>query len=68
MTILDALQNDHDEMKALLSRILETEGAKERGTLFAEFKTKMTAHSRAEEKVFQSARASLTSLDRLSIQ
>ena len=51
MTILDALEADHDQAKSLLKRILEAKGAKERGAMFAEFKKMMTAHSRAEEKV-----------------
>ena len=52
MTIFDALKADHDEVKALLGQIMETEETKERSRLFSEFKTKMTAHSRSEEKVF----------------
>lgn len=52
MTILEALKADHDEVKSLLGEIMGTEETKERSRLFSEFKTKMTAHSRSEEKVF----------------
>ena|SRR5579862_7149480 len=51
MTILDALKTDHDQVKAMLEQILGTDDAKQRGELFKQFKTDMTAHSRAEEKV-----------------
>jgi hemerythrin-like domain-containing protein len=52
MTILNALKADHDDFKSMLKAILVTKDSKKRGDLFAEFKTKLTAHSRAEEKVF----------------
>jgi hemerythrin superfamily protein len=51
MTILDALKADHDQVKAMLEKILGTDDAKQRSELFKQFKTDMTAHSRAEEKV-----------------
>jgi hemerythrin-like domain-containing protein len=52
MMILNALKADHDEAKSMLTAILATKDGKKRGQLFAEFKTKLTAHSRAEEKAF----------------
>jgi hemerythrin superfamily protein len=52
MTILNALKADHDEFKGMLKAILVTKNGKKRGDLFAEFKTQLTAHSRAEEKIF----------------
>jgi hemerythrin-like domain-containing protein len=52
MTILNALKTDHDDFKSMLKAILATKDGKKRGNLFAEFKTKVTAHSRAEEKIF----------------
>ena len=55
MTILDALKGDHDKAKALLKQILDTDDAKSRTDLFKQFKSDMTAHSRAEEKVFYGA-------------
>ncbi|MEJ0068624.1 MAG: hemerythrin domain-containing protein [Pseudomonadota bacterium] len=51
MTILDLLKTDHDHVKAILKEILGTDDVKQRGELFKQFKTDMTAHSRAEEKV-----------------
>jgi hemerythrin superfamily protein len=55
MTILNALKADHDEFKDMLKAILVTKDGKKRGDLFAEFKTELTAHSRAEEKIFYRA-------------
>lgn len=55
MTILEALKADHDKAKALLKDILDTDDAKSRADLFKQFKSDMTAHSRAEEKVFYGA-------------
>jgi hemerythrin superfamily protein len=52
MTILNALKADHNEAKGLLKTILASKDGKKRGELFEQFKTKLTAHSRAEEKVF----------------
>jgi hemerythrin-like domain-containing protein len=52
MTILNALKADHDDLKSMLKAILATKDGKKRSVLFAEFKAKLTAHSRAEEKVF----------------
>jgi len=52
MTILDRLTADHDEFKGMLKTILATKDAKQRGQLFEEFKSKLTTHSRAEEKIF----------------
>jgi hemerythrin superfamily protein len=52
MTILDDIKADHDEAKSLLKTILATEEAAERAELFKEFRKKMTAHNRSEEKVF----------------
>jgi hemerythrin superfamily protein len=52
MTILEALKADHDELKGMLKTILATKDGGKRRPLFGEFKTKLTAHSRAEEKAF----------------
>jgi hemerythrin superfamily protein len=51
MMILTALKADHDKVKKLLDTILTTEDAKKRGALFQRFKSELTPHSRAEEKV-----------------
>jgi hemerythrin superfamily protein len=52
MTILNALKADHDEFKGMLKAILATKDGKKRSASFAQFKSKLTAHSRAEEKAF----------------
>jgi hemerythrin-like domain-containing protein len=51
MTIFDDLKADHRELKAEIGTILNSEKRKERAALFAHFRTLLTAHSRAEEKV-----------------
>jgi hemerythrin-like domain-containing protein len=51
MTILDDLKADHRELKAQIGAILQTEGSKERGSQFKQFRALLTAHSRAEEKI-----------------
>jgi hemerythrin superfamily protein len=51
MTILTALKADHDKVKKLLTTILKTEDATTRSAMFHQFKTELTPHSRAEEKV-----------------
>ena len=52
MTILETLQTDHRQVKVLLETILSTNDAKKRGDLSKQFRTELTAHSRAEEMVF----------------
>jgi len=49
--ILQDLHNDHQEVSTLMDKILKTEDAKERGTLFTEMKTMLLAHSQAEQNV-----------------
>src|SRR5712672_3476175 len=51
MTLLQTLQTDHRQVKELLETILSTDDAKKRGDLFKQFRTELTAHGRAEEKV-----------------
>ena len=51
MSILETLQTDHRQVKELLKTILSTADAKKRSDLFKQFRTELTAHSRAEEKV-----------------
>jgi hemerythrin superfamily protein len=50
MTILTALKTDHDKAKKLLTSILAAKDATKRRAMFQQFKTELTAHSRAEEK------------------
>jgi hemerythrin-like domain-containing protein len=51
MTILDELKTDHRELKAQIGTILKADGSKGRAAHFKQFRTLLTAHSRAEEKV-----------------
>lgn len=51
MSLLDTLKQDHERIKEILTRIIETEDNAERGRLFKEFKMELVGHSRAEEKV-----------------
>ena len=48
--ILKQLHEDHQEVAALLEKILKASGA-ERNELFKEMKTKLLAHAEAEQKV-----------------
>lgn len=51
MDILTTLKNEHDEAKSLLEQIIKSSSAERRAELFAEFKTALVKHSRAEEAV-----------------
>src|SRR5690348_15954471 len=51
LSILETLQTDHRQVKEHLKTILSTADAKKRSDLFKQFRTELTAHSRAEEKV-----------------
>jgi hemerythrin superfamily protein len=57
MSIYDELKRDHEAVKHLLKQIEEASegGGKTRERLFQELKAALTAHSRAEERVFYSA-------------
>ena len=52
MTIFEYLKADHDAVKEMLQEILDTEHGRRRGELFRQLKTDLSAHNRAEEKVF----------------
>lgn len=49
--ILSDLHEDHQEVAALMERILASEDGKERTQLFREMSSKLAAHAKAEEKV-----------------
>jgi hemerythrin superfamily protein len=57
MSIYDELKRDHEAVKQLLTRIEKAseEAGQGRERLFEELKAALTAHSRAEERVFYSA-------------
>lgn len=49
--IFERLKRDHDKHRQLISAIMETSGdSEERETLFAQFKTEVTAHAASEEE------------------
>src|SRR6185503_13158773 len=50
MDILDKLHAEHEKVKGLLSRMVDSEDAQERKELFEEFKDALVRHARAEEK------------------
>jgi hemerythrin superfamily protein len=49
--ILEDLHNDHQEVSALIERILAARSHERRATLFKEMKAKLLAHAEAEERV-----------------
>jgi hemerythrin superfamily protein len=57
MIIYDELKNDHDAVKEMMTRIEEmsSRASTSKVKLFEEMKTALTAHLRAEEKVFYDA-------------
>jgi hemerythrin superfamily protein len=52
--ILQDLHNDHSEVASLMDRVMDSEGGAQREQAFQEFKTKLLAHSHAEEEVLYS--------------
>jgi hemerythrin superfamily protein len=52
MSILNDLHTDHENAKAALTKILRATDSKDRKKIFTRFADELTAHSRAEEKVF----------------
>ena len=53
--ILDTLKEEHDEVKALLSKLQDAEGAVERKSLVKQIKQALVPHTKAEEKVVYDA-------------
>ena len=49
--ILQDLHNDHREVSALIDKIMDSKDAGQRTSLFNEMKTKLLAHSHAEQQV-----------------
>jgi hemerythrin-like domain-containing protein len=49
--ILKDLRQDHDEVSSLIEELIESEDTEERALLFKEIKTKLLAHSQAEQAV-----------------
>jgi hemerythrin superfamily protein len=57
MSIYDELKSDHDKVRGMLSEISEmsSKASKSKEKALLQLKAMMTAHSRAEEKIFYSA-------------
>jgi len=55
MDILDKLKQEHDEVKELLGRLVDSEKAAERTALLKKIKAALVPHVRAEEKVVYDA-------------
>ena len=55
MDILDKLQQEHDEAKALLKQLVEGESARDRKATLKKLKSALVPHLRAEEKVVYDA-------------
>jgi hemerythrin superfamily protein len=55
MDILDKLKEEHDEVKALLGKLVDSEKAAERTALLKKIKAALVPHTRAEEKVVYDA-------------
>jgi hemerythrin-like domain-containing protein len=52
--ILQDLHNDHSEVDTLLTKMMDTEDARERERLFTEMKSKLLPHLEAEQEVLYS--------------
>jgi hemerythrin superfamily protein len=53
--ILDKLGHDHDEVEALLTKLVDSQSGSERKTLLRHIKAALVPHLRAEEKVVYDA-------------
>lgn len=53
--ILDTLKKEHDEVKELLSKLQDAEGAAERRALVKQIKQALVPHTKAEQKVVYDA-------------
>src|SRR6185369_3715245 len=61
--ILDKLKEEHDQVKDLLGRLVESENAAERASLAKQIKAALVPHSKAEEKIVYDAIIALTDKD-----
>jgi hemerythrin superfamily protein len=58
--ILDTLQTEHDEVQALLDKLVESEDGREQRSLVTKIKQALIPHSKAEEQVVYTPVAALT--------
>jgi hemerythrin superfamily protein len=63
MDILDTLKKEHDEVKSLLSDLLDAEALGERRALVRKIKSALVPHTKAEEKVVYNAVLALRDKD-----
>ncbi len=63
MDILDKLKDEHDQMKALLGKLVESENAAERASLAKQVKAALVPHTKAEEKIVYDAIIALKDKD-----
>ena len=61
--ILDTLQTEHDEVQALLDRLVESENGREQKSLVARIQQALIPHTKAEEKVVYDAVLALKGKD-----
>ena len=61
--ILETLKEEHDEVKDLLSKLNDAEGAAERKSLVTQIKEALIPHTKAEEKVVYDAVIALRDKD-----
>ena len=55
MDILEKLHTEHELVRALLKKMMDSEDSSERSELFKQFKLNLVKHARAEEKVVYDA-------------
>jgi hemerythrin superfamily protein len=63
MDILEKLKDEHDQVKELLGKLVESENANERMSLARQVKAALVPHTRAEEKVVYDAVLALRDRD-----
>ena len=61
--ILDTLQMEHDEVQALLDKLVESENGREQKSLVVKIKQALVPHTKAEEKVVYDAVMALKGKD-----
>ena len=63
MDILDKLKEEHDAVKALLGKLVESDNAAERASLAKQIKAALAPHTKAEEKIVYDAILALKDKD-----
>lgn len=63
MDILDKLKDEHDQVKELLGKLVDSENANERMSLARQIKAALVPHTKAEEKIVYDAILALKDKD-----